>query len=131
MRALTIRRFVLVTPYIQSTNDHEIDYFRERGFDVVHDVALGLAGGDEFIQVPPERWIDLALTNDRADSDGFLLACTNTTQIEAIEEIEAATGKPVVTATRRCCGRRSTVSAPPFRRSGLGRLPGRLGGHGP
>ncbi|HEY7384462.1 MAG TPA: hypothetical protein VH743_12415 [Beijerinckiaceae bacterium] len=100
LAALRLRRIVLITPYVQATNDHESAYFREMGIDVVHDVALGLSGGDEFIQVPAQRWIELALANDRPDSDGFLLACTNTTQIDAIDAIEEATRKPVVNSNQ-------------------------------
>ncbi|HEX2727787.1 MAG TPA: hypothetical protein VHN20_18335, partial [Beijerinckiaceae bacterium] len=100
LAALRMRRIVLITPYVQATNDHEIVYFREMGVEVAHDVALGLSGGDEFIQVPARRWIELAAANDRADSAGFLLACTNTTQIEAVDAIEEATRKPVVSSNQ-------------------------------
>jgi maleate cis-trans isomerase len=100
LRIVGLRKFVLVTPYTQTNNDHEMHYFREFGFDVVHDIGLGLKGGDEFITITPEQWVETALANDRPDSDGFFLACTNTTQIEAIEEIERATGKPVLNSNQ-------------------------------
>jgi maleate cis-trans isomerase len=126
LQALAMRRFVLVTPYIQATNDHEIDYFRRQGFEVVHDVALGLAGGDEFIHVPPERWIDLARAHDRGDSDGFLLACTNTTQIEAIDAIEEATGKPVVNSNQAVLWTAVNRLQAAFPTLAHGYVPGRL-----
>jgi maleate isomerase len=100
LNALRIRKLVLVTPYVQATNDHEIGYFRERGFDVVRDTALGLKNGDEYITVQPERWIEIALANDHPEADGYFLSCTNTTQIEAIEAIEQATGKPVISSNQ-------------------------------
>jgi len=127
LEALAMRRFVLVTPYVQETNDHEIEYFSEHGFDVMHDVALGLPGGDEFIQVPPERWIEIAIANDRPGSDGFLLACTNTTQIEAIDAIEAATGKPVVNSNQAVLWAIVKRLHAAFPTLGPGRVPGRLG----
>jgi len=98
LSALGLRKLVLVTPYVQATNDHEIAYLREAGFDVVHDLALGLSGGDRFITVPPEHWVELALANDRPDADGFFLSCTNTTQIQAVAAIESASAKPVVSS---------------------------------
>jgi maleate cis-trans isomerase len=128
LSVLGMQRFVLVTPYIQATNDHEIEYFRQQGFQVVHDVALGLSGGDEFIHVPPERWIDLALSNDRADSDGFLLACTNTTQIEAIDAVEGATGKPVVNSNQAVLWAALNRLRTTFPTLGRGHIPGRLAG---
>jgi maleate isomerase len=100
LRTLSMRKFVLISPYVQANNDHERHYFHDLGFDVVHDVALGLKGGDEYVGVTPEQWVETALANDRPDSDGFFLACTNTTQIEAIDAIERATGKPVVNSNQ-------------------------------
>src|SRR5262249_19781845 len=94
LEALSLGKLELITPYIQATNDHEIAYLHSQGFAVVHNVALGLVGGDQFITVPPERWIEIALANDHPDSDGYFLSCTNTTQIEAIDAIERRTGKP-------------------------------------
>jgi maleate isomerase len=123
--ALRMRRFVLITPYVPSTNDHEIEYFRGQGFVVVHDVALGLTGGDQFITVPPQRWIELALANDRSDSDGFFLSCANTTQIEAVEAVERATGKPVVNSNQAvlwACVERLRPQLGPAASPGPGRL---------
>jgi maleate isomerase len=126
LSALEMRRFVLITPYMQATNDHESAYFRELGFAVVHDVALGLKGGDEFIQVPAQRWAELALANDRVDSDGFLLACTNTTQIEAADTIEEATGKPVVSSNQAVLWAAVRYLRDKIPALGRGRIPGRL-----
>jgi maleate isomerase len=126
LKALMMKRFVLITPYVQATNDHEIAYFRAMGFEVVHDVALGLEGGDEFIQVPPERWVDLALVNNRPDSDGFLLACTNTTQIEAIGAIESTLGKPVVNSNQAVLWAAVNHLRAKSPALGPGRIPGRL-----
>jgi len=62
-------------------------------------VALKL-NGHEFAAVTPQRWLELARAHDRADADGIFLSCTNTTQIEAIEDIERALGKPVVNSNQ-------------------------------
>ena len=98
--ALAMRKIVLITPYVQPTNDHEIAYLRGKGIDTVRDVALGLSGGDQFIRIPSEKWIDVAIDQNGADFDGFLLSCANTTQIEAIDAIEKATSKPVVSVNQ-------------------------------
>jgi len=50
--------------------------------------------------VTPAQWLDLARTHDRPDADAIFLSCTNTTQIEAIEDIELALGKPVVNSNQ-------------------------------
>jgi maleate cis-trans isomerase len=98
--ALGVKRLILMTPYEQDVNDHEIDYLRQIGVTVVHDVALALPGSDDYLAQPPERWVELAAEHARADADGYFLSCTNTTQIEAIEPIERRLGKPVVNSNQ-------------------------------
>jgi len=125
LKSLSLRRVVLLSPYVQATNDHEKEFLAAHGIEVVRDVALGLKGGDEFIHVPVERWIELAREHARVAADGFFLSCTNTTQIEAIETIERETGKPAVNsnqatlwaALKRIGGAGDTVHI-----AGLGRL---------
>lgn len=98
--ALKLKRLILMTPYEQDVNDHEIDYLRQIGVVVVHDVALALPGSDAYLAQPPERWVDLAAEHARDDADGYFLSCTNTTQIEAIAPIEHRLGKPVVNSNQ-------------------------------
>jgi maleate cis-trans isomerase len=98
--ALGLKRLILMTPYEQDVNDHEIDYLRQIGVTVAHDVALALPGSDDYLAQPPERWVELAIANARDDADGYFLSCTNTTQIEAIEPIERRLGKPVVNSNQ-------------------------------
>jgi maleate cis-trans isomerase len=124
--ALKLKRLILMTPYEQDVNDHEIDYLRQIGVAVVHDVALALPGSDDYLAQPPERWVELAAEHARADADGYFLSCTNTTQIEAIEPIERRLGKPVVNSNqavlwaclKRLRGRLGAAQPAP----GLGRL---------
>ena len=98
--ALNLKRLILLTPYDQDTNDHEIDFLRQIDVTVVKDVALALPGSDQYLAVPPERWVELAVANARDAADGYFLSCTNTTQIEAIEPIERKLGKPVVNSNQ-------------------------------
>ncbi len=100
LSALKLKRLILMTPYEQDTNDHEIDYLRQIGIAVVHDVALALPGSDQYLAQPPERWVELAAEHARDDADGYFLSCTNTTQIEAIEPIERRLGKAVVNSNQ-------------------------------
>ncbi|HLK82726.1 MAG TPA: hypothetical protein VKT99_14700 [Xanthobacteraceae bacterium] len=97
LNALGIKRLVTVSPY--QDNDAIIAYLRACGFTVVHDVALRLSG-HEASGAPPGRWVEATLDNAREEADGYFLSCTNTTQIEAIEELEAALGKPVVSSNQ-------------------------------
>jgi maleate cis-trans isomerase len=100
LKHLGIKKLVLVSPYVKATNEHEVSYLREAGFEVIHELGLGLGGSDDYIAVAPERWREIAWENRRAEADGYLLSCTNTTMIEAIEATERKLEKPVVTSNQ-------------------------------
>ena len=97
LNALGIKKLVIVSPY--QDNEVIIAYLQSCGFTVVHDVALRLPG-HEASGATPERWVETTLDHARDEADGYFLSCTNTTQIEAIEELEAALGKPVVSSNQ-------------------------------
>lgn len=100
LKLLRLKKLVLISPYIAATNQHEIQFLGEAGFEVIHDLGLGLRGGDDYINVSPERWKEIALKNARSDADGYFLSCTNTTMIEVIEDLERDLKRPVVTSNQ-------------------------------
>jgi maleate cis-trans isomerase len=97
LQTLGMRKVVLLTPY--KSNKAIIDYLQASGISVTRDVALALEPL-KFGDVTPQQWADLATQNDTPEADGFFLSCTNTTQIEAIAEIEKMLGKPVVNSNQ-------------------------------
>lgn len=99
MRALGLKNVVTISPY--RSNRDAVNYLSESGINTVGDIALGYGGsGADYAKISPDEWVELARQHDQPDADGFFLSCTNTTQIEAIEVIEAATGKPVVNSNQ-------------------------------
>jgi maleate isomerase len=99
LRQLAIQKLVLISPYIKQTNEHEIQYLSECGFNVIHEHGLAL-DSDGYIAVTPEEWINVVRENTRPDAEGYLLSCTNTRTIEVIDELERALGKPVITSNQ-------------------------------
>ena len=97
LQTLGLKKVVLLTPYL--SNKAIVDYLAATGHAVVHDIALGL-NAQEFVKVTPGEWVELAHQHDRPEADGIFLSCTNTTQIEAIAEIERTLGKPVVNSNQ-------------------------------
>jgi maleate cis-trans isomerase len=97
LQRLGMKSVVLLTPY--KSNKAIIDYLNASGIGVVRDVALAKAPM-EFGAVTPQQWTELAVQNDGPDADGIFLSCTNTTQIDAIADIERRTGKPVVNSNQ-------------------------------
>ena len=122
LRHLGVKKLVLVSPYVEKTNQLELQYMREAGFEVIHDLGLGLTGGDQYITVTPERWKEVVLENARPEAEGYFLSCANTTMIEVIEECEQHLNRPVITsnqATLWACLQRLGLARPT---AGLGRL---------
>ena len=99
LRASAMTKMVLISPYPQSHNDHEKDYLEALGFEVIHDVALGVPSVD-YPHVPPSQWLEVTRANWRDEADGIFLSCTNTTQIDIIALLEAELGKPVVNSNQ-------------------------------
>ena len=99
LKRFGIKKLVLISPYVQQTNEHEIKYLAEAGFTVVHDRGLGLES-DGYVAVTPQHWINVVKENTRPDADGYLLSCTNTRTIEVIQDLERDLDKPVITSNQ-------------------------------
>ncbi|HEY2184089.1 MAG TPA: hypothetical protein VGH39_03765, partial [Xanthobacteraceae bacterium] len=112
-----------LSPY--KSNGAVIAYLEASGFTVVHDVALALEPL-AFAKVTPAQWAELARKHDRPDADGVFLSCTNTTQMDAISEIERTLRKPVVNSNQAvlwgCLGRLKSKLGPLALMPELGRL---------
>lgn len=122
LHELAIRKFVLISPYVEATNQAELRYMEEAGFDVVHELGLGLPGSDAYIAVTPDEWLDITCDNARPEADGYFLSCTNTRMIETIEAVESRLARPVVSSNQAalwaCLRRMDRPTTIP----GLGRL---------
>lgn len=100
MRSLGMRRIVIISPFQQASNELERAYLTDLGFDVLHDVALGVKEGDDTIAITPQRWVETAKAHARPDADGYFLSGSNTTIMQAIPLIEHALGRPAVSSTQ-------------------------------
>jgi maleate cis-trans isomerase len=123
LQVLGLKRITLLTPY--QSNRPIIDYLNASGVAVVRDVALKLEPLD-FGKVTPVEWTALAVENNGPDVDGVFLSCTNTTQIDAIADIERRLGKPVVNSNQAvlwgCLRRLGAALAPLPPMPALGQL---------
>src|SRR5262245_43908054 len=120
---LRLKKLVLISPYVKATNEHESEFLAQAGYEVVHDLGLGLTGGgDEYLRITPREWADLTVDNRRDEADGYFLSCTATTMIDAIEDVERRLDKPVVNSNQAVLWaalRRLEITEPI---AGLGRL---------
>ena len=123
LETLGVKTMILLTPY--KSNKPVIDYLTACGFTVARDKAMNLEAKD-FGSVTPAQWAQMAKELDGPDVDGVFLSCTNTTQIEAIADIERQLGKPVVNSNQAvlwgCVKRLKNTLGPLKPMPALGRL---------
>jgi len=94
-----IKKLVLVSPYVQATNQLEVNYLSETGYTVLHEKGLALES-HAYSTITPGEWKKVVKENLRADADGYFLSCTNTRMIEAVADLEQELGKPVINSNQ-------------------------------
>ena len=95
----SIKKLVLISPYVKETNRLEVNYLTETGYTVLRELGLGLET-HAYSTVTPEEWKKIVKENARLDTDSYFLSCTNTRMIEAIEDLERDLGKPVISSNQ-------------------------------
>jgi len=98
--ALDARRIVLITPYSTGTTEHEAEFLRQAGYDVLSARGFALAGSDASCATPPQFWRDRAIEAARPDADAYLISCANISVFGVIEELEARLKRPVITSNQ-------------------------------
>src|SRR5262245_57185375 len=98
--AVGARRIVLITPYSASTTEHEAEFVRQGGYDVLSAQGFALAGSDAYCATPPQFWRDRALEAARPDADAYLVSCANISVFGVIRELEARLERPIVTSNQ-------------------------------
>jgi maleate isomerase len=98
--ALGARRIVLVTPYTARTTQHEAEFLRRAGYDVLFAKGFALAGSDAYCATPAEFWRDRVIEARRGDADAYLVSCANISVFAVIGDLEGRLGRPIVTSNQ-------------------------------
>lgn len=126
LRALGAVRIAMASPYTEETNEHEAHYLEANGFKVLASAGLGLNTSLENIQkisrVPPASVYEHAKSVDRPDAEALLICCTDFNTFDAIEPLEQALGKPVVSSNSATLWHTLRQAGIEDRLPGLGRL---------
>ena len=125
LRFFGARRLSVATPYPEWNNQRLRSYLTAQGFEVLNLEAEPVAaksGNQGINDQEPAGIVEFATRACRPDADALLCSCTAWRSVEAAQEIERRTGKPVVTSnqasiwmTLRRLGHRESVA-------GFGRL---------
>ncbi len=100
LKALSIRRLALLTPYPVRMTEIVRHFLEDNGFEVLSVAGRGHGSNLEIGDDPPEAIVDFALDNLAEESEGIFCSCTNWRSMAAAEEIERRTGKSVVTSNQ-------------------------------
>ena len=101
MQALEVTRIGFSSPYLGEINEQAMGFFRLNGIETLkcHDVGreLGNYGQGE---LSPDEVFELGLGADHPDAQAIVLSCTDMRSVEAVERLEAALNKPVITSNQ-------------------------------
>jgi maleate cis-trans isomerase len=103
LRSFGARRISVATPYPEWNNQRLRAYLAAQGFEVLNleaEPTASKAGNQGINDQDPSVIVDFASRACRPDADALLCSCTAWRSVEAAEEIERRTGKPVVTSNQ-------------------------------
>ncbi|MEM7405242.1 MAG: aspartate/glutamate racemase family protein [Pseudomonadota bacterium] len=103
LRHLNVTRVVLVTPYPQYINDKERVFFAANGIEVIADESVIVSPAQqelkEMYKVPTDELQARAIAlGQREDAEAVVLSCCDMPTLDAIDNIETALGKPVISS---------------------------------
>ena len=127
--SIAARCIVLITPYGEATTEHEAQFLRHAGYDVLSASGYALAGSDAYCAMPAQFWRERAIERSHPDADAYFISCANICVFGVIEELEARLGRPVVTSNQAVIWDALRLLGGCERPPGLGRLlAGNVGG---
>jgi len=93
------RKIVLVAPYMKPLTQLVINYIEAEGIKVIDHTALEIADNLAVGRHDPARLPAIAAALNYRDADAIVLsACVQMPSLSVIAEVEARTGRPVITA---------------------------------
>jgi len=113
---------VLATPYVDGVHARAIRFLEENGHKVVSHRNLGIDTDQALAEVPIERVYDMVMEIDHPEATAVFISCTNFWSVGAIEALETALGKPVISAVQASFWHCLEVSGVNGAKPGYGRL---------
>lgn len=99
LNVMGVKRIALVAPYMVPLTELVIDYIQNEGFEVSDWRALEIPDNLEVGRHDPSKLPGIVAGMKTDDVDAIVLsACVQMPSLPAIAQVEALTGKPVVTA---------------------------------
>ncbi|RKT54843.1 maleate cis-trans isomerase family protein [Saccharothrix australiensis] len=100
LHLLGARTVAVICPYLRPLAETVVGYLRAEGIGVTDCTALGIADNLRVAAHDPADLVPLAAALDHRDADAVVLsACVQLPSLAAIEVVERALGKPVLSAS--------------------------------
>lgn len=105
LKALSVSRIGLVTPYPPAINEKEVSFFSANGINVIADESV-IADPSQLQMrnmclVPPDLLIERAVEmGQHEDVECVVLSCCDMPTLDAINSVESAINKPVISSTQ-------------------------------
>ena len=101
LTVLNVRKVLVITPYVDELNERIKISIEGAGLEVIGIFGLGIADGFALAQVSPDEIVQF--TKDKIQGlnpDCIFVSCTNFRAMEAIPQLKASFGLPVVTSNQ-------------------------------
>jgi maleate isomerase len=102
LQTLAARRVLLITPYIDDVNAHEIAFLEHRAIKVEACESFGCLDTRDIAKIASEQVRDLVLEHAAIarHCDAVFISCTNLLTMDQIEPLEKAVGVPVISSNQ-------------------------------
>ena len=120
--ALNVRRVAVAATYPDDVARHFVEFLGKAGVDVLRMSAEGIITATEVGTFGRERVVELVTANDHPDAEAILVPDTALHSVAWLEELEAAAGKPVLTANQVTAWEGLRIAGHTAGHDGLGRL---------
>ncbi|MBT4038840.1 MAG: Asp/Glu racemase [Rhodospirillales bacterium] len=101
IKAIGATKVGFASPYIGEVNDQAVSFLADEDISVTRMADIGQDLGNYGQgELTPDDVFQLSLLADHPDAQAIVLSCTDMRSVEAIERIEAAVGKPVITSNQ-------------------------------
>lgn len=112
----------LATPYVDEIHQRAIRFLEENDHKVLRSRNLGINTDWQLAEVSLEQVYDLCRSVDHPDATAVFVSCTNFRTAGAIEALETALGKPVVSAIQASFWHSLTLAGVKGAKPGFGSL---------
>jgi maleate isomerase len=112
----------LATPYVDDIHSRAIRFLEENGHKVLRHRNLGIDTDIALAQVSLDEVYDLVKSVDHPDATAVFISCTNFRSAGAIEALETALGKPVISAIQASFWHSLKIAGVNGARPGFGHL---------